>query len=131
MSMIAKCLKSPMSRMSPVIKLYQEGKMIKYRVLSYLNFTTYFNYVALDYLSVLHKKKDIFDAIFSEQNLCYLLGSVLSYLSIYILPCYVDVYSWGKDINFLLTFHNAPANYYVSHQFYITKPDEYEVNKQF
>ena len=66
MSMISKCLKLSMSRTLSVLIIYKELNSIKYIVLASLTFSTYFNYVALDFLYVLHKKKDKFYANFSE-----------------------------------------------------------------
>ena len=54
--------------MLSVIVIYDEGQMTKYRVMPSLIFPPYFNYVALDYLSVLHTKIDTSNARFSDSK---------------------------------------------------------------
>ena len=53
-SKIAKCLKFPMSRTLSVIMIYEDGGSMVYRFLAPLTFAPCFNYMALDYLSVLY-----------------------------------------------------------------------------
>ena len=54
-----------MSRTLLVIMIYEEDKILKYKVLDPIKLSTYCNYVKLDYVSM-SQKKDLFDARFSD-----------------------------------------------------------------
>ena len=103
--------------------------MIKYMVLFPHTFSTQFNFVELDYLSVSYKKMIRSMKYFQPNLLSFSRERTIRFIALHYV-FYVTNYFGGNHRKILLTRHNTIVDYYFYHQFDIIKSDKYEVNRE-
>ena len=101
---------------------YTRKKIVKCLVLDSISFSTHWNYVTHEYISVLHKTMDRFNARFYDTILFHMSGSELLVLLFRILSCCADISLGREHTNISPTYHNALVRYYISRRFDIIKP---------